>query len=330
MRDIRLKCGTRLSLSDLERAGVSYVPCGQLDGQDTPLLKYAHLWGNRRQVTLDSYGKKANAWTLSDMTGVQIMTGYPTFHGYQYLTDIDIERHLLETHPEIVRRIMQVYREHCEGTPCVIQTKSDGRRLSAYVDWLGSKTEFKDTSEDKMLLEIFSIKGLSRLDHRYGMIEGSILDLPTLPKNALAEIHSIISEIATERKREAKDRTVVETSQIGDLDIEWDSEGRSQLFPTQHCQATQHTSNRDEVRFTKYTDGSVDGMCFNCGETWWEIEPKRPTKRPSRQRQIDDIRAGNLSPLALYRKPVKLIKEHANAVFDTLAKAQGSDRSILS
>ena len=31
-RHITLKCGTVLRLADLEAAGLSYVPCGQVDG----------------------------------------------------------------------------------------------------------------------------------------------------------------------------------------------------------------------------------------------------------------------------------------------------------
>ena len=45
-------------------------------------------------------------------------------------------------------------------------------------------------------------------------------------------------------------------------------------------------------------------------------------KRPTRQDQIQSVRSGDLSPLALYRKPVKLVSEHVHAVLDTLAKAQ--------
>ena len=55
---ITLKCGTVLRLSDLEAARLSYVPCGQIDGEDQPLLKFAHLWGQRRHVTQQTYGKK--------------------------------------------------------------------------------------------------------------------------------------------------------------------------------------------------------------------------------------------------------------------------------
>ena len=289
MYDITLKCGTRLSLSDLEAAGLSYVPCGEVDGKDQPILAFGHLWNQRKQVVLKTYGKLANAWRLSDMTGVQIMTGNPTYRadtssptGYNHLTDIDIESKLLREHPDIVSRIIEVYRQSCDRTPCIIKTKSDGRRLSAFTALLDSKREFKNESDD-MLLEMFSERALSRLDNRYAMIEGSVLDIPTIPKSAIQEIHGIISEVATENKHDSKPREVVETSQIGSLDIEWDDNGRSQYFTTEHCQETSHRSNREEVRFTKHADGSIDGKCFNCGESWWEIEP------PKKKRTLKEI-----------------------------------------
>lgn len=328
MRDIRLKCGTIISQSALEDAGLSYVPCGHVDGKDQPVLAYAHLWGTRKQVTLESYGKKGHGLSVRQMTGYQIMTGYPTFrsdqtspNGYEFLVDVDMEAYIFEMYPEHADRIIGIYRDACDRTPCIIETKSGGRRLSAYCAYLDPKREFKDASAE-MLLEIFSVKGLSRLDHRYGFIEGSILDLPTIPKSALQDIHSIISEVATEKKHEAKDRNVVSNSQIGGLDIDWDSNGKSQYFPASHCQETSHkNSDRLTVRFNKVKDG-VEGHCFNCGESWWEIEPSKPSVS-SRQDRIQEIRDGKISPLAVYRKPVRLVKdETANAVLDTLTKAQ--------
>lgn len=275
-RYITLKCGTTIRLADLEAAGLSYVPCGQVDGEDQPLFPYAHFWGNKQQVTLTSYGKKANPWTLNHMTGVQLMTGTPTYRSRSpvdhYLVDIDIEKHLIDDHPEIVDRILARYRSGCEGTPCIVKTKSGGLRLSAFCPYLDRKRAFED--ESGMLLEIFSEKGLSRLDGRYAVLEGSVLDIPTLPKPVLQEIHAIISEIVPEKVAQTSERTVVSASQIGDLNIEWDKNGRSQFFSAQHCQATSHKSTRNTVRFTKHADGSVDGKCFNCGETWWEVPPK--------------------------------------------------------
>lgn len=291
---IQLKCGTQYFLTDLEQAGVSYVPCGQIDGKDQPLFAYSHLWGEKRQVTLSSYGRKAHARPMLKMTGVQIMTGYPTYRrvgrtGYIYLNDIDIEERLIEQFPDHYQRICEVYREHVEGAPCEIETKSGGYRLSAYTPYGGKKIAFEDPNTPKgekpMMLEIFAQKGLSRIDHRYSQAAGSLLDIPTLPKSALMEIHNIIAEVGR-RGAEKSERVVVGRSQINDLDIQWGSDNRSQLFPSSHCPVTGHTSNRDEIRFTRYPDllsatgeVCVDGICFNCGSWWWEIPPPPGRRR---------------------------------------------------
>ena len=210
------------------------------------------------------------------MTGVQLMTGAPTYQSASpvdlHYVDIDIEKHLIDAYPEIVDRILEIYRDSCQGNlPCIVATKSAGLRLSAFAPYLDKKRAFKD--EVGMLLEIFSEKGLSRLDGRYAMLEGSILDIPTIPREALQDIHAVISDVATEKSVPHTERKAVSESQIGNLSIQWDKDGRSQLFSTEHCQATSHKSTRNEVRFTKYADGSIDGKCFNCGETWWEIPP---------------------------------------------------------
>ena len=283
MNSIELRCGTLLSLTDLENAKLSYVPCGQVDGKDQPLIKFSSLWGQRRRVTKKSYGKKWNAYTTSDMTGVQIMTGKPTYKphgrtGYLYYTSLDIENRMLELFPDTVAQIRKLYEDSCIGTPCVIKTKSDGLRLDAYTGYVGKKMSFKD-AEKKMLFEVLADKCLARIDARYEIVSGSLLDMPTLPKETLQEIYHLVKSVATHEQADSKPREVVETSQIGDLDIQWGADGRSQLFSTAHCQRTPHTSNRDEVRFTKYSDGSVDGKCFNCGESWWEVPPPKPKRK---------------------------------------------------
>ena len=294
--NITLGCGTGITLEALDAAKISYVPCGTVDGKDQPLLKFAHLHGQKRHSGKAAYGKKWNAYTTSSMTGVQLMCGMPTNRrhgrtGYLYYNSIDIETRLLTEYPDVAEQIQTIYRSNCKGTPCEIQTKSGGLRLDAYTEYVGGKWAFKDNGG--MLLEVLANKCLARIDHRYSILSGSILDMPTLPKKALQEIHGIISEIATtETTGDDKEREVVERSQIGDLNIEWDSDNRSQLFPTLHCQKTDHRSNRDEVRFTKHSDGSVDGKCFNCGEIWWEIPPptgKRYTTDLSFEHKTSDI-----------------------------------------
>ena len=291
MNSIELRCGTLLSLTDLENAKLSYVPCGQVDGKDQPLIKFSSLWGQRRRVTKKSYGKKWNAYTTSGMTGVQIMTGKPTYKphgrtGYLYYTSLDIENRMIELFPDTVAQIRKLYEDSCIGTPCVIKTKSDGLRLDAYTEYVGKKMSFKD-AEQEMLFEVLADKCLARIDARYEMVSGSLLDMPTLPKETLQEIYHLVKSVATYEQADSKPREVVETSQIGDLDIQWGTDGRSQLFSTEHCQETSHTSNRHEVRFTKYKDGSVDGKCFNCGESWWEIPP--PKRKPTSCYGIEPI-----------------------------------------
>lgn len=291
MQEIRLACGTIYTLEQFEDARLSYVPCTY----DSPLLTYSHLWGGRRHVTRQSYGKKWNAYSLSDMTGVQLMTGFPTYRHaskklFYYYTSFDIERHMIETYPELVDGIRQLYHDGIDGNPCVIETKSGGLRLDAYSLYVGKKMSFKD--DGGMLFEVLANKCLARIDDRYAMQQGSLLDLPVMPSlEPLQEMHGIFSDIATEEV-DNKPREVVGRSQLGDLAIEWGSNGRSQLFPTQHCQKTSHTSNRNEVRFTRYKDGSVDGKCFNCGESWWEISPRRRWWKPKQsQRQAAALAA---------------------------------------
>ena len=310
-QNITLKCETVIRLAELEAAGISYVPCGQVNGKDQPLLAYSAFWDKREQVTLKTYGTQASAWRLSDMTGVQIMTGAPTYlRGValdHYLVDIDIEKHLIETYPDTLEQIVTHYRDNCTGTPCIVQTKSGGLRLSAFCQYLENKRSFDDG--DGMLLEIFSKKGLSRLDHRYAMVEGSVLEIPILPGKTPQTIDGIMSELlgevlqpipsrpgakksntepqpAANRKADSGKRKVVSESQIGDLQINWDAAGRSQYFSAKHCRATVHRTTRDTVRFTKHEDGSIDGKCFNCEETWWEVPPQRSTTPPNVQKLI--------------------------------------------
>ena len=138
-----------------------------------------------------------------------------------------------------------------------------------------------------MLLEIFSEKGLSRLDGRYAVLEGSVLDIPDVPKSVLQGIHSIISEIVPENRSDADEYHIVSGSQLGSLRIEWGADGRSQFFSATRCRVTLHRTTRNTVRFTKHSDGSIDGKCFNCGKMWWE----RP---PAAERAIEAMGDGQL------------------------------------
>lgn len=292
----RLKTGERIYLSDLEKHGLSYVPCDY----DSPAVdRFAHLWNRREQVTLASYGEtETDHHVFKQMQGVQIMTGQPTFlpsetspSGHLYLMDLDIENLLKIAYPDHYQRLIEtIYTLHGDRTSCRIGTKSDGDRFSVYAPGFSRKVAYHDKTSGKMLFEFFSKNGLSRLDNRYSLISGSLFDIPQFhtPQdiNPLTEaICEILEEIGyRQQSRSTRDAEVVETSQIGKLDIQWvettiekDDGTRydalvSQNFPTENCHETKHGSNRKEVSFTKFQNGSILGHCFNCGKNWWEFK----------------------------------------------------------
>lgn len=292
----KLKSGERIYLSDLEKHGLSYVPC---DYKSPAVDRYAHLWNQRKQVTLASYGETVTDWyVFKQMQGVQIMTGQPTFLpsetspiGFLYLMDFDIETLLKTRYPEHYKRLLgTIYELHGDRTPCHIETKSNGDRFSLYGPGFGKKVSYTDKMSGEMLFEFFSKNGLSRLDNRYGIVKGSLFDIPQF--HSYEEINRLtgaLCEILEEiggrhQSRSTRDAKVVETSQIGGLDIQWvattieKDDGTSydalvsQRFPTENCHETEHRSNRKEVSFTKFENGSVLGKCFNCGESWWEVK----------------------------------------------------------
>ena len=278
MREVRLACETVYTLQQFEDARLSYVPCTH----DTPIFKFGHLWNTERQVTRASYGKQFNTWKLSRMQGVQLMTGKPSYRDVdgnprEYLTDIDIEARLLDRYPEHAERILKTYRQACHGEPCIIKTKSDGRRLSAFTPLYGPKVPFTDKIKDgtndtkTMLLEFFSQMGLSRLDNRYALLEGSILAIPSLPTEALREIRTIIFEIGDVASQRRKSAKVVDASQdYDDLEIVYDADGKSEIFSNVYCQAgiRQHDSGRATVQFFQNADGSEIGHCVGCDGSW--------------------------------------------------------------
>ena len=275
---VTLACGPEISLEELEAVGISYVPCTY----EQPIFPFANLWAAKLQVNLDSY-TDAHGWNMSGMQGVQIMTGHPTYRpdpnspdGYQYLTLLDIEARFIERYPNEFETIERLLKESCQSEPCIIESKSGGQHFYFFCDYLAPKISFKDRTDEKMLVEIFSQKGLGRLDDRYRVIEGSILNPPTLPKPALQEIYSHINAIADEIQHPSPDEApIVEKSRVHDKEILWRSDGRSQYFPLSYCQATTHRDqNRKAVQFFK-KNGGVLGRCYNCDSRWYEQAPTR-------------------------------------------------------
>lgn len=309
MQNLVLKKEKQYLLSDIEAAGISYMPAGLINGRSQPLFPYKHLWGETDLISLDSFPKD-EAWRWEQMDGIFIFTGVPTLKCVDdvnyFLIDIDIERRLVDLYPNALKSVGKLYRERITGNPLITKTKSGGFRLSAFGRYSGNKAQFIDKQTGDMLLEVFAKHGLSRYDARYEIVEGCLLDIPFIdkdvfPMTVFTEIKEILCPFATMQHRKNTKRAVVGKYAIRGLDADWTRKLtrhghevlQSQLFPTENCPITSHVSNRDEVRFTKYPNGSIDGICFNCGERWWEVLPLKvnvsasPVNRRINNRRIN-------------------------------------------
>ena len=279
-----LACGTTIEFKDIEAASLSYLPCTH----EQPLFKFAHLWDSPTQINLDNF-PDAHGWKMKGFQGVQIFTGKPTKRYRdgitEYLTVLDVEVRLLERYPDLYQQIEQAYHHNIDGAPFVIQTKSGGRQLYCYVpNYHEQKREFKDVRDKATLLEFLSDKCLARIDDRYRIETGSLLNIPTLSKETLQSIYHLIHPHATEHQVSGHPTQTVERSQLGYLDLKWNEKGASQYFPASQCQVTDHRDqSRETVQFRKW-DGGIKGHCYNCGESWWEVEPppiaEPPTPEP--------------------------------------------------
>ena len=292
LTEIKMGCGTSYNLNDIENEGISFIPYWKNpEGEESPMYTFSHLWGERQQITRETFRKKSR-WEKRTPIGIQIFTGKPTFRkvehtktGYIHLVDIDIEHITINKHQETLQKIISTYTKGCDREPCIIITKRGGIRLSCFSDFCGTKIAWRDTKK-QMLIEFCSHHSMSKIDERYSQNKGSILNIPEVPKKTLQEIYKIAETIGSQVQVQNKPVRVA-NCQIQDFDIQWHERHHkdkvynvSQLFPSEFCQETKHSSNRNEVRFTAYTNGSVSGFCFNCGGTWWEIPPKEPKNIP--------------------------------------------------
>ena len=289
-----LGCGTTLQLSEMEAAGLSIIPVND-DKPIAPFSEHLHASGI---TTANCY--PPNVWAKA--TGIMIMTGFKSqrdFSEFTYsLMDIDIEAAMIARYPELVDQIVQAYKIGAASTPCIARTKSGGLRLSCYIASCESKQSFRDKKDDEMLIEFFSLNAYSRWDRRYKMIEGSILDAPEMRVEAIQLMAQLAVSVGYRKKKKSTSgpRSVTTTSTIGDIVIEWDSLGRSQYLPKEHCKIRDHRSNNDAVSFYKHDDGSIGGYCHACEEGWIEVPPKHQKPRPRRAVNINDAPQPILSP----------------------------------
>ena len=226
--ELRLGCGTCFRTGDLvkqdltllygtsEISGAIHKYAGILKETDNIPVNLRHADYNLNNLYLDR----------GNINSVQIVTGRlsrkkfgkpfkrpdrlqeyykerqkPSWH---YLTDIDIEVELITQLPQLVEQIKTLYREDVkalDNEPCIIQTKSGGIRLTGYVpELLKKKKIFKvhsdletDQKQASVMLEIFGDKNYSRVNHKYSMLEGSLLNIPQLSEDFIENVERLLN-----------------------------------------------------------------------------------------------------------------------------------------
>ena len=326
----------------LARAGLGFLPIAK--SGHCPEY-YTQPNSNKNWET--TYGVadwKPKSWR--DSYGIQIYTGKPSGH----LTSLDFEYAILRDHPQpFLDSLTQLcaltekqflvisksggLRFECR-TPGYVHPKTDQR----YVATWQNHHEHKD-----LYLEIFGEKGLSRYDARYEIYTGSLLDIPVIDHHALFEIvdqlREQIGEPRPEKSRatskatptQEKKRKTSNAPSVNIIDglpegIRWRERKDGSLESVRGdypCQVTKHKKSHGAAQYYQQTNGQIDAFCHNCQQAWI-------VKHADPKARINEIRSGNLSPLALQRKTVKLqINQSAHAVLDTLLKTADCIAELL-
>ena len=313
---------------ELERAGLSFLP----------IAKSGHCperWRGNGKDWESMYGVsdwKPKSWSCS--YGIQVFTGSPSGD----ITDLDFEFAIIRDHPDVFIATLQ---QLCAlvDNPLLVITKRGGLRFSVrtpgYVHPLREKiavaTWKNHRKHDRLYLEIFGEKGLSRYDARYEIVSGSLLNIPEVDYRPVLEIVDALREqIGTPKpekpisvklttpSKQRDDTSSVKSIDALPSDLRWVERSDGSLMSLRSdypCQVTKHTQSAGSVQYYKQLSGQIDAFCHNCQQSWI-------VKHSDRTTRINEIRAGRLSPLAIQRKVVKLVRDkHAHVLFDTLAKS---------
>lgn len=333
-----------LDLQDLTDVGISYLP---IHSGGHPIPKFTqhpsrtNKIGWNHQYTMKDW--HIHQWRES--FGIQIFNGKHS--GYR--TDIDFEYAIIRDHPtlfsECIRRL-----DTLTDKPLQTITKSGGYRWTC----ITPDYQHPNGNEDKQYVyrydaegnkvtlyaEVFGEKGLTRWDGRYEIITGDICNPPVIAHekifDALFPLKKVIhvprpsrsSKAHTQNKPNQPPKTTQKID-VENYDVDFSilqfTNNRSAVYPTAICPITNHKNKRAlAVQFYLHDNGAINGYCHNCSNHWWVIPPNR-------ELTIKQIREGNLSPLAIYRKPVKLQKNsRVHEEYKTLAQTAERIFQILS
>ena len=286
-----------------EAAGLGIIPIAK---NGYPIEEYAASVGKNWHTRYGFDDWEVGSWKQS--YGLQVYTGTPS----GYLTDLDFEVDIVREYPT---EMTQTLTELCDlaPSPLILLSKSGGIRFCCKTpDYVHPRTNqdreyiakwnHQTGKRDKLYLEIFGDKGLSRWDARYEIITGNLFDLPVIDHHALFEIIDNLKiqihvppppkqeKIQKQQsKSKKKPKQSHDTPIIDGLpnDIEWIPTGETDKYKSRRgdytCQVTEHTKSQGSAQFYKdIQTGEVSTFCHNCRERLLIQAPKQNRTAPDR------------------------------------------------
>ena len=179
-------------LQDLEAADISFMPIGQVPGNDRPPRSFGGERFLKRQQATDW---ETLRWHKS--WGIQVYTGIPSARDGAPWHDIDFKYEAICAAPDAVLACVQALVDAVVN-PLLTLSKSGGLRFSCRIPgYLHPNTQqarmyvhkHTPTSENPhqhdTYLEILGEKGYSCWDARYEILLGDLLDPPVISKEVL-------------------------------------------------------------------------------------------------------------------------------------------------
>ena len=190
----RVYCAHRypVMLQDLEAANISFMPIGQVPGNDRPPRSFGGKRFSKRQQAADW---ETLRWHKS--WGIQVYTGTPSARDGASWHDIDFKYEAICAAPDAVLACVQALVD-AVANPLLTMSKSGGLRFSCRIPgYLHPNTKQarlyvhkhaptpENPHQHDTYLEILGEKGYSCWDARYEILLGDLLDPPVISKGAL-------------------------------------------------------------------------------------------------------------------------------------------------
>ena len=342
-----------VSLYDLERADISFMPIGRAPEHD----QVPHAFGGERFLKRQRMEDwQMRQWHMS--WGIQVYTGIPSEKEGARWHDLHFTYESICAAPDAVLSCLESL-VNVVGNPLLTLTKSGGLRFSCRVqDYLHPNTEAarfyiykevpsrENASQRDVYLEILGEEGYSPWDNRYEILLGDLLNPPVITKEVLFPFIDTLREelhesepLGTQRAKPTPEVLTIPPSSLGSHKLNLAKEALLKRgFSYLRAENDFHHWTRDAGE-----DADTDVMLWERnGIVWirastsdvglptedtpitdvWDdtgILPPIPATGLPVSEQVLAIRDGKLSPLAIKRpSPVLQKVEDIDKVYEPL------------